>query len=168
VFLISAFAFLVAEIVAFVAVGEQIGFGWAVLLLIGVSALGPLIIRRVGLGVLARAQQRLDRGDLPTRELLDGVVVLAGGVMICVPGFISDALGLLLMIRPVRSVFILAAGRWLVRPLLTARAVRWTVINTSSWPVRHETPAQIPRSFTQTSSTRLSSGGSAPEATSES
>jgi UPF0716 protein FxsA len=146
VFLVGAVAVFVAEIGAFIAVGEQIGFGWAVLLLIGVSALGPFILRRVGLGVLARAQQRLDRGDLPTRELLDGVVVFAGGMIICVPGFISDALGLLLMIRPVRALVILAAGRWFVRPLQTARAVRWTAIDTSSWPTRREPPVQIPSS----------------------
>ncbi len=143
-FLIGAAAFFVAEIAAFVAVGEQIGFGWAVLLLIGMSALGPFIIRRVGLGVLSRAQVRLNRGDLPTRELLDGVVVLAGGIIICMPGFISDALGLLLMIRPVRGLFILVAGRWLVRRVQTARAVRGTVIDTSSRPPPQESPAELP------------------------
>lgn len=142
-FRIGLVAFLIAEVAAFVAVGEQIGFGWAVLLLLGVSALGPFIIRRVGLGVIARAQERLDRGDLPTRELLDGVVVLAGGIIICVPGFVGDFLGLLLMIRPVRGLFILAAGRRLARRVQTAGDARWAVINTGSRPKPQEPPAQL-------------------------
>ena len=74
--LLGALLFLAAEVGAFAAVGTQIGFLWAVLLLIGLSALGPFAIRRVGLGVLARTQKRLAAGELPTRELLDGVLVL--------------------------------------------------------------------------------------------
>ncbi|MBO0727820.1 MAG: FxsA family protein [Acidimicrobiaceae bacterium] len=131
-FLIGAFVFLVAELAAFVAVGEQIGFGWAVLLVIGLSALGPFIIRRVGLGVLARARARLDRGDVPTREVLDGVVVLGGGILMCLPGFVSGALGLLLMIRPVRGLTILAGGRWLARRVKTAHITRWRPIDARS------------------------------------
>jgi UPF0716 family protein affecting phage T7 exclusion len=91
-----------AEIAAFVAVADQVGFLWALLILIGVSALGPFVVKRVGFGVLVHTQERLARGEVPTRELFDGLVVLAAGVLICVPGFIGDALGLLLMIGPVR------------------------------------------------------------------
>jgi UPF0716 protein FxsA len=133
VFLIAACLFFVAEVAAFVAVGEHIGFGWAILLLIGVSALGPFLVRRVGLGVIARTQERLARGDVPTRELLDGVVVLAGGIMICVPGFISDAIGLALMIGPVRQLLIWAGGRRLARRVRTVRPRRWTVIDARAW-----------------------------------
>jgi UPF0716 protein FxsA len=134
VFLLGACLFFVAEVVAFVAVGEHIGFGWAVLLLVGVSALGPWLVRRVGLGVLARAQDRLDRGDLPTRELLDGVVVLAGGIMICVPGFISDTLGLLLLLGPVRHVVIRVGGWRVARRVQTMRTVRWGAVDAETWP----------------------------------
>ena len=138
-FLIGAFAFFAAEVAAFVAVGEQVGFGWALILLIGASALGPLVIHQVGLGVLARARERLDRGDLPGRELLDGVVVLAGGIMICVPGFIGDALGVLLMLRPVRRLFILLGGRWLLRRVQITRLARWRPVDARSRP----TPRQL-------------------------
>ena len=133
-FLFGALAFLLAEVAAFVAVGEQIGFGWAVLILFGFSAIGPFIIRRVGMGVIARTQQRLASGELPTRELLDGVVVLAGGLMIVVPGFVSDALGLLLMIGPVRHAVIRGAGHRVARRVQTMRTGRWTVIDIRSRP----------------------------------
>jgi UPF0716 protein FxsA len=124
--------YLIAEVAAFVAVGEHVGFGWTILLLIGVSALGPLLVRRVGLGVLARTRDRLAHGELPTRELLDGVVVLAGGVLICVPGFISDAFGLLLLIGPVRYLLIRVGGRRMARHVQTMRPMRWKIIDVTT------------------------------------
>lgn len=131
-FLIGALAFFIAEIAAFVAVGEQIGFFLAVLLLIGVSALGPFVIRRVGVAVLGRTQDRLARGEVPTREVLDGVVVLAGGLLIMVPGFVSDALGLMLMIGPIRHLMIRTAGQRFARRIGNLDTGRWTVIDIRS------------------------------------
>lgn len=146
VFLFGALALFIAEVAAFVAVGMHIGFGWAVLLLLGVSVLGPLMIRRVGIGVLTRTQHRLAVGEMPTRELLDGVVVLFGGALICLPGFITDAIGLLLMVGPVRRLFIRATGRHVARRLQAMSPSRWRVINVS--PDTHRQPwdpAQGPR-----------------------
>jgi UPF0716 protein FxsA len=138
VLFLGVLLFIAAEIVAFVVVAHQIGFLWALALLIVVSALGPFVVRRVGLGVLAHTQERLARGEMPTRELLDGLVILIGGVMICVPGFIGDALGLLLMIGPVRHLVISAAGHRLARRVGTIRTNRWRVVNVGSQPVRGE------------------------------
>ena len=114
------------------AVGAQIGFGWATLLLIAVSALGPFLVRRVGLGVLARSQERLAQGELPSREILDGVVVLGGGALICVPGFVGDAIGLLLLIGPVRHVLIRVAGRRMARRVRVMRLARWNIVDARS------------------------------------
>ena len=135
-FLLAACLFFLAEVAAFVAVGGHIGFGWAVLMLITVSALGPFLVKRVGLGVLARTQDRLQRGELPTTQLLDGVLVLAGGILICIPGFISDALGLLLLIGPVRHLLIRVAGRRVARGVETMRPRGWRVIDVETWPAR--------------------------------
>jgi UPF0716 protein FxsA len=141
-FLVGAALFFVAEVVAFVLVGEHIGFGWAILLLIGVSLLGPMLVKRVGLGVLARTQDRLARGDLPTWELLDGVVVLAAGIMICVPGFISDALGLLLLIGPIRRLVVRIGGRRVARRVEVMRPGRWGVVDVQTWPTDEAVPAR--------------------------
>jgi UPF0716 protein FxsA len=138
VFFLGVLFFIAAEIAAFVAVAEQIGLLWALVILIAASALGPFIVRRVGLGVLAHTQERLGRGEIPTRELLDGLVVLIGGVMICVPGFIGDALGLLLMIGPVRHLLIKASGHRLARRVQGIRTGRWQFIDASSRPTRDE------------------------------
>lgn len=100
-----------AEVLAFVAVAGQIHVLPALGLLLVVSALGPLVVKRVGLGVLAHARQRLAAGEAPTREVLDGLLVLAGGVLLCVPGFVGDAVGLLLMVPAVRHLTLRFAGR---------------------------------------------------------
>jgi UPF0716 protein FxsA len=130
VFLVGIFLFVVAEITSFVAVAGQIGFFRALVILLVVSALGPFIVRRVGIGVLAHTQQRLARGEVPTRELLDGLVVLVGGLLICVPGFVGDAIGLALMIGPVRHLVIRATGNRLARRLPAMRIQGWRVTDT--------------------------------------
>jgi UPF0716 protein FxsA len=119
--LVGVLLFIAAEIASFVVVVDQVGVLWALAILVLVSALGPFIVRRVGAGTLAHTQERLARGEMPTRELLDGLVVLIGGVMICLPGFIGDALGLLLMIGPVRQLVIRVTGHGLAWRVQTTR-----------------------------------------------
>jgi UPF0716 protein FxsA len=138
VFLLGVLVFVFAEIAAFVVVAERIGFVWALGILILVSALGPFVLRRVGVGVLAQTQTRLAQGEVPTRELLDGLVVLLGGAMICIPGFITDALGLLLMIAPVRHLVIRVAGHRVARRAQTLRVSSWRVPGAGSGPTPHD------------------------------
>jgi UPF0716 protein FxsA len=138
VFFVTFLVFIAGEIAAFVAVAEQIGFLWALVILIFVSALGPFIVKRVGFSVLAHTRDRLARGEVPTRELLDGLVVLIGGVLICVPGFIGDALGLLLMIGPVRHLVIRVSGQRIAGRVGTIRTGRWRVIDADPRSVRED------------------------------
>jgi UPF0716 protein FxsA len=138
VFLLGFLLFVGAEIASFVLVAGQVGFFWALGILIVVSALGPLVVRRVGLGVLAHTQERLARGEVPTHELLDGLVVLMAGVLICVPGFIGDALGLLLMIGPLRQLVIRTVGHRLARRVPTIRFGGWRVTDARAGAVREE------------------------------
>ncbi len=92
------------------------------------------------MGVLVRTQERLARGEVPTRELLDGLVILIGGLFICVPGFVGDAIGLLLMIGPVRHLLIRAGGHWLARRVQTFPTGRWQVIDARTRPMRDDAP----------------------------
>jgi UPF0716 protein FxsA len=141
VFFVGVLLFIAAEIASFVVVAEQIGFLWALMILIVVSALGPFVVRRVGFAILAHTRERLERGEVPTRELLDGLVVLIGGVMICVPGFIGDALGLLLMIGPVRHLVIRSSGHRLAQRVQASPMGRGRVIDTRTRPLRDDLPS---------------------------
>ena len=108
----GVFAFLAAlfvvvslvEIYLFVLVGQAIGALNTIILVILISLTGAWLTKREGLGVLARLRAQLDAGRMPTNELIDGVLILAGGIMLVVPGFITDACGLLLLFPPTRAV----------------------------------------------------------------
>ncbi|HTT86828.1 MAG TPA: FxsA family protein [Acidimicrobiales bacterium] len=125
--LVGGLLFVCAEIAVFVVVAAHTGFFSALALLFLASALGLLVVRHVGLSVLAQTRDRVAGGEMPSRELLDGLVVLVGAVLICVPGFIGDALGLLLMIRPLRRLVVRGAGRRVARRFPTVRVGGWWV-----------------------------------------
>jgi UPF0716 protein FxsA len=92
-----------AELFVIIKVGEALGVVTTLVLLVGMSVLGAALVKREGLGVLRRARQRMDAGGVPGRELVDGVLVLAAGALLLTPGFITDAVGLLLLLPPVRA-----------------------------------------------------------------
>ncbi len=94
----------IVEIAVIVAVGEAIGGWWTFLLLIATSLLGAWIIRGEGGKAWRALNQALRSGRMPARELADGAVVLAGGTLLLVPGFVSDVLGLLLVLPVTRPV----------------------------------------------------------------
>jgi UPF0716 protein FxsA len=115
------------ELTAVIEVAMRIGGVLTVLLLFGVSACGPWLVRRAGFGVWRRARERLQFGEVPGREAVDGTMLLLAGLLICIPGFVTDALGLLLLLPPVR-----AGVRVLILRRFTRRA---QVIVTRTRPV---------------------------------
>jgi UPF0716 protein FxsA len=111
-----------AELFVIVKMSEAIGFLWVLLLLIVSWPIGTRIIRHEGRAALRRLRDALAAGREPTDEVLNGVLVLLGGLLLLVPGFITDAIGLLLLMRPTRALARLAAARnhrsaWLRRTL---------------------------------------------------
>ena len=94
---------------------HHIGVLPTLVLLVVISASGPWLVRRTGLGVWRRAQHRLAEGEVPGREIIDGVLLLAAGVLLTVPGFLTGIVGLLLLLPPVRSVVRRLGARWLAR-----------------------------------------------------
>ena len=94
----------VLEIVVIVAVGQWIG-GWPTfLLLVATSLLGAWLIRREGGRAWRALQQAVRDGRMPAREIADGVVVLVGGSLLLLPGFVTDLLGLVLVLPFTRPV----------------------------------------------------------------
>ncbi|HET9633640.1 MAG TPA: FxsA family protein [Terrabacter sp.] len=94
----------ILEIVVIVAVGQWIG-GWPTfLLIVATSLLGAWLIRREGGRAWRELQQAVRSGRMPAREIADGIVVLAGGTLLVLPGFITDVVGLLLVLPFTRPV----------------------------------------------------------------
>lgn len=107
------------EIWAAIAVAGQIGGLLTFVLLVAMSALGVVLLKREGATVWRRANAEMSAGRVPTSALLDGVLVLVGGTLLVVPGFVTGVVGLLLLLPPVRSLLRPALLAW-----MTARAAK--------------------------------------------
>jgi UPF0716 protein FxsA len=113
-----------AEIAVLIQVGGWIGL-WPTLALIVLTAvIGTAVLRQQGLSVLLRAQRQLEEGTIPIAEVFEGFCLVIAGALLLTPGFITDAVGALLLNPPMR-----AALYRQVRHHLAARMV-------------HEPPAQ--------------------------
>ena len=114
------------ELYVIIRVAGGVGTPETIGLLILVSVVGAWMVRRSGLGVLNQIRVRLHRGELPAAELVDGLLILVAGALMLTPGFITDAVGLLLLFLPtrlvVRTLLIrhfskkIAVGGWSVGP----------------------------------------------------
>lgn len=97
--------YVVAEVVAVWAVGSAIGFFPTIGLLLAGAFLGSWLARRQG-AKAAKAFMTTARAGKPAHaEITDGMLVALGGLLILLPGFVSDAAGLLLLLPPTRSLF---------------------------------------------------------------
>jgi UPF0716 protein FxsA len=108
VILLALLAVPVAELYVIVEVADRIGIPETIFLLVAMSVAGAWLVRREGLGILARVDERLRAGELPAGDLLDGLFVLVAGALMLTPGFLTDALGLVLLVpftrRPLRGL----------------------------------------------------------------
>lgn len=95
----------VVEIWGILQVGDWLG-GWnTFLLLLVTSGFGAYFARLEGRKVWQQAQRQMQEGTMPGRSIIDGLCVLAGGVLLLLPGFLSDIAGILLLLPPTRPIF---------------------------------------------------------------
>jgi UPF0716 protein FxsA len=94
----------VAEFSTLVWVAQQIGVVPMLVLLFAVSIFGAALAKRVGIEVWRRFRTTLAAGDIPSGEVFDGALVLIAAAILLVPGFITDVIGLLLLVPFVRSM----------------------------------------------------------------
>lgn len=105
----------VAEIWVAVVVAQWIGAFATAMSLVGLSLLGVALVRREGLTVMRRVNEELASGRVPTTSLLDGFMVVVGGVLLIVPGFLTAIPGLVLLFPPTRTLLRPVAQRWIER-----------------------------------------------------
>ncbi|NPC96413.1 FxsA family protein [Nocardioides sp. zg-DK7169] len=108
----------VAELFVIVQVAQEIGAWWTIALLILGSVVGSAIIRHAGTRAWTALGTSLSNGRMPAREIADDALVLVGGTLIVFPGFITDVLGVLLVLPFTRPLF-----RRLLVGLVTSRVV---------------------------------------------
>jgi UPF0716 protein FxsA len=94
----------IVEIYVIIQVGQAIGALWTIALLVADSILGSMLMRAQGRAAWRRFNQAIAAGRVPTREVLDGVLVIFGGALLLTPGFVTDAFGLIFLLPPTRAV----------------------------------------------------------------
>jgi UPF0716 protein FxsA len=117
---ILAIAFILvplAELAVIIAVGDFIGLLPTLLLLLVVSVVGAWLAKREGLAAWRRFQRALAEGRVPTVEVADGAMILLAGALLLTPGFLSDVVGILLLLPPTRAMARRLAPRLAVRRL---------------------------------------------------
>lgn len=104
IFLQMAGVLVLLEIVFFVLVGSEVGVLGTILLCVLSAGGGIIIVQHQGYATLGRVQMALEQGLLPIDHLFDGLCLLLAGALLIFPGFLSDALAVLLLIPPVRKL----------------------------------------------------------------
>ncbi|GAM10191.1 hypothetical protein OR1_02479 [Geobacter sp. OR-1] len=107
----------VLELYVLIKVGKLIGAWETVAILLAVSFAGAWLVRHQGFAILSRIQGELASGRLPAAEMLDGFLVLVGGILLLTPGFITDILGIFFIVPIGRHFLKQYLRRWLEKRL---------------------------------------------------
>jgi len=105
------FLFLVvplAELYVLIEVGAGIGGVATIALCLLTAAIGGLLVRFQGMQTLIRAQRQMAQGQLPAESGMHGILIAAAGILLFLPGFVTDTIGFLLLFPPIRHLLI----RW--------------------------------------------------------
>lgn len=108
-FLLLFIVMPIVEIAVLLRVGDALGWLPTLAIVIITAVLGTSMLRQQGMATLARARQRMGAGQMPAQQLLEGVLLLIGGVLLLTPGFVTDAFGFACLIPVTR--------RWLAAQL---------------------------------------------------
>ena len=88
----------VIEVFVLLDAAEYIGLWPTVLLVIATGAAGAYLAKSQGIEILQKIQAATNQGELPAQELIDGVFILAGGLVLLTPGFLTDLVGFIFLV----------------------------------------------------------------------
>lgn len=97
------------ELYFLIKVGAQIGAFPTIFLTVFTALLGGYMVRHQGFSTLMRVREMVDRGEMPAIEMMEGAVLLVCGVLLLLPGFITDVVGFVFLVPPIRR-WLLTAG----------------------------------------------------------
>jgi UPF0716 protein FxsA len=117
-FLLALLALPILEIYLLIQIGGMVGFLPTLFLLFGAATLGTYLLQTQGWSTWMRLQRSLALGELPADELVNGAVIVAGGALLLLPGFLSDVAGLLCLIPFTRRLI----AAWIVKNRLGLQA----------------------------------------------
>ena len=92
----------VAEIAVFIQVGSWIGVGLTLLLVFASAMFGIWLVRTQGFAAATRVQAMIEQGESPALGMLEGLALLAAGILLVIPGFVTDVAAFALLVPPLR------------------------------------------------------------------
>ena len=111
-YLVLLFTILPAiELALLIKIGSNIGVGNTLFIIIFTGVLGAYLARLQGFLIFRKIQNDLNRGIMPNDQLTDGLMILVGGIVLLTPGFITDALGFLLLVPWTRMLI----KKWFIK-----------------------------------------------------
>ncbi len=128
------------ELYVLIEVGRGIGGFFTVLLCLFTAAIGGLLIRLQGVLTILDAQRRLAKGEIPAMHIFHGLLLVVSGLLLFLPGLITDFVGFLLLVPSVREVII----RQVAASVIAARASQDTVIEAEVIVEQAPTPKKLP------------------------
>jgi len=122
------------ELYVIISVGEVIGAFWTIILVLLTAVIGVNLLRIQGMSTLMRAQRSMAQGTIPAVEMVEGIALAVAGVLLITPGFITDSIGLLLLIP--------ASRRAIVRYIMARSTVHTSFGGQSTqWQPGHRPPS---------------------------
>lgn len=102
--LFAAFIIIpILEIYLIIKVGTLIGAGWTVFLVIATAFIGAYLARMQGAQTMMRMRENMQKGIPPANDILDAFLIFAAGLVFLTPGFMTDILGVLILLPPTRQ-----------------------------------------------------------------
>ncbi len=98
----------ILEIATFIQVNNVIGLGWTLASILLTAVIGAFLVRQQGFKALNEARMQSARNEIPVTPVIHGVFILAAGMLLLTPGFVTDAIGFLFLVPPFR---LLVAGK---------------------------------------------------------
>lgn len=115
----------ILEMWLLIEVGSLVGSLPTIGMVVFTAVVGAALLKQQGIDTLTRAQQRLNSGQVPAKEILEGLLLAVGGALLLTPGFITDTLGFVCLIGPLRQ--------WLVAQLLKRGVMQVNSFQTSGF-----------------------------------
>lgn len=139
----------IAEIAVFIEAGSMIGFWPTIGIIILTALLGTFFLRYQGMSVIAKAMDSLHNNQMPVRELVEGLGLLFAGALLLTPGFLTDAVGFLLLVPPFRQALAGSAIKYFMHSgrarTFSSRggyqSAHWSTGGSTQGPTRQPPPA---------------------------
>ncbi len=109
------------EITLLIYAGKTIGLFPTLLIMLFTAGTGAYLAKKQGLAILQKAKQQLAYGQVPGESIMDGVCVLIGGTLLLAPGFLTDIMGLFLLLPVTRKLIKPFLVRWLQHMFMNNR-----------------------------------------------